>query len=190
MKHSTLLAMAAVLVLVAVGCKADSVPDSPPAAQVGEDIILMKDIQAFRQSRSDNLTDRQALDILVERDLLFQEAEKQGLALSLQEAKEYAKEQRKIIESSGQDEKKVIDNIIRKLGVSYEKYWEEEAPKGYMRAISQSNMKNSIRDEIRDDILKNHPGLSNEEVQKIFDEMYREKIEELKTKYEVKYYIN
>lgn len=182
--------MTTVLVLLAAGCRTVSVPDSPPAAQVGEDIILVKDIQSFKQNRSDNITDREALDILVERDLLFQEAEKQGLALSLQEAKEYAKEQREIIESSGQDGKKVIDDIISKLGVSYEKYWDEEAPKGYMRAISQSNMKNSIRDEIRDEIQKNHPDLSDEEVQKIFDEMYREKIEELKIKYQVKYYIN
>jgi hypothetical protein len=191
MKHTFLiLIIAFTLTLYIAGCKSKSMPDSPPAAQVGEDIILIKDIQSYKQNSSEKLTDKQVLDILVEKDLLFQEAQKEGVALSLQEAKQYASEQREIIESSGEEGKKAMDEITKKLGVDYEKYWKDDAPKGYMRAISQSNMKNKIKKEIQKKILESYSGLNNEDVEKLFNEMYAKKIEELKEKYKVKYYID
>lgn len=183
----------AIIILVAMSysaCGSKAPADNPAAAQVGDTIISVKDVESFRNMTDKTLTDKQAVDILIERSILFQESQNQGISVSLQEAKEYSKEQRKIIETSGGEQaREVMNDAAKRLKVSYEKYWDEYAPKGYMRALSEAKMKRKIEDEIQSDLVKNHPDLSPEDTKKMFDKMYNDRINELKVKYTIKYYI-
>lgn len=185
-----MICITGVLILTILGCGSKAAQNVPAAAQVGDSIITIKDIEVYKKIKDDSLSDKQVVDMLVEKNILYQEAVNESIDISLQDAKEYAQEQRKIIETTGGEEsKKVIDELIQKIGVSYDEYWENYAPRGYMRTLSETNMKKRLNDDIREDLLKESPGLSGDEMVKAINEKYNGKIDELKLKYSVKYYI-
>lgn len=189
-KLHIMICITGVLILTILGCGSKTAQNVPAAAQVGDSIITIKDIEVYKKMKDDSLSDKQAVDMLVEKNILYQEAVNESIDVSLQDAKEYAQEQRKIIETTGGEEsKKVIDELIQKIGVSYDEYWEDYAPRGYMRTLSETNMKKRLNDDIREELLKESPGLSGDEMVKAINEKYNGKIDELKLKYSVKYYI-
>ncbi|MDI6619716.1 MAG: hypothetical protein QME45_13865 [Clostridiales bacterium] len=164
---------------------------SHAAAKVGNIVITVNGVQSFKQERADKMTDRQALDIIIERSLLFQEAQRQGIAMTLSEAKEYARGQRNILEENNSKEtKKSIMDLIKRLNITYNRYWSDYAPKGYMKAVSESRMKEKFMDEILRGITEKYPSWGDKQIEDEAKTAYNKKISELKKQYKVKYYIN
>ncbi|HBM79368.1 MAG TPA: hypothetical protein DD426_00785 [Clostridiaceae bacterium] len=192
MRHANLILIIFMLLfLLGTGCSMGNKAASHAAAKVGNIVITVNGVQSFKQERVDKMTDRQALDIIIERSLLFQEAQRQGIAMTLSEAKEYARDQRNILEENNSKEtKKSIMDLTKRLNITYNRYWSDYAPKGYMKAVSESRMKEKFMDEILRGITEKYPSWGDKQIEDEAKTAYNKKISELKKQYKVKYYIN
>lgn len=192
MRHANLILIIFMLLfLLGTGCSMGNKAASHAAAKVGNIVITVNGVQSFKQEKADKMTDRQALDIIIERSLLFQEAQRQGIAMTLSEAKEYARGQRNILEENNSKEtKKSIMDLTKRLNITYNRYWSDYAPKGYMKAVSESRMKEKFMDEILRGITEKYPSWGDKQIEDEAKTAYNKKISELKKQYKVKYYIN
>jgi hypothetical protein len=131
-------------------------------AQVENEDITNKEFQIYKAYMNANqklnniqrkLSDSELLKDLVIDKLLVQEAEKQGVAVSLKEAEVHSQEMRKILESTTDEKAKDFQkNVIEVTGLSEEEYWEKHAPSAYRNQLSIQNL---IEKLVRDGILPN-----------------------------------
>lgn len=73
---------------------------------------------------SNEISDNDLLTELVMDELLVQEAENQGVSVSLNTAKEYSIKMKEILENADEKSKEFQRNAIEVTGLSEDKYWE------------------------------------------------------------------
>lgn len=181
------------ILLLAMGCsqvRTSGVLKGSVLAAFNGGNITAADVKNFKRYRKDNLTDKQALEILIERELLYKEALRQGKAVSIKEAQAEADKARTLLERYGtvKDRKAVQDEIL-KLKITEDKYWNEYYPKRLIKPMSTAKMKHEIKNEIYSDIIKSHGDWGQSEIKKQADEDYIKAINDLKARYDLRYNI-
>lgn len=101
---------------------------------------------------SNEISDNDLLTELVMDELLVQEAENQGVSVSLNTAKEYSMKMKGILENADEKSKEFQRNAIEVTGLSEDKYWEEYAPQMYRKQLSTSNLVEKL---VKDGVLPN-----------------------------------
>ncbi|TKI57492.1 hypothetical protein E8L90_19655 [Brevibacillus antibioticus] len=172
--------------------KLNDINSSPETkfAQVENEDITNKEFQIYKAYMNANqklnnidekLSDTDLLKDLVIDKLLVQEAEKQGVAVSLEKAKEHSQEMRKTLESTTDEKAKEFQkNVINVTDLSEDEYWESHAPEAYRNQLSIQNL---IEKLVQDEILPNATNdleAFNEAYKKYTDELYENHSEEVK----------
>jgi t-SNARE complex subunit (syntaxin) len=179
--------------IFAVGCKKDSILYSERHA--GNTLVTFDggkitsgDLENYKKHKNSALSDKQALEMMIEKDLLYKEAQAQNLTATLKEAKAESDKQKSMYEQYGtEQEKKEFQDILKELNISEKEYWNDYSPKAYRKQITIARMEKSIKDKIYADIIKKHSNWGQAEIKKGFDESYSRAINDLKTKYNLQY---
>ncbi|QQE73580.1 hypothetical protein KDJ56_16985 [Brevibacillus composti] len=150
-------------------------------AQVENEDITNKEFQIYKAYMNANLklnniqgklSDSELLKDLVIDKLLVQEAENQGVAVSLKDAEVHSQEMRKILENTDDEKAKDFQkNVIEVTGLSEEEYWKKHAPNAYRNQLSIENL---IEKLVQDGVLPNAT-----EDPDSFDKAYRNYKEDL-----------
>lgn len=164
--------------------------NSKVLAKVGDKVITQDDIDRYRDINGNNLiknfSDKDILNKLIEDNVLIKAAKDDGVKVSKDEVSKIINENKSIIQNEvtkSSDDK--MDKLAKDLGITIEKYWNTYAPKAYASIIAIGKEKNGIKDKIISDISKNHPNFSQVENEKAINDLYQNKLEELKKKYSV-----
>lgn len=181
------------LFILIVGCKQDSTLFSEK--HTGNTLVTFDggkitsgDLANFLKYRQDSMSDNQALEMIIERELLYKEAQAQGLTATLKEAKAESDKQKSTYEQYGtEQDKKELQAVLNELNISEKEYWNNYSPKAYRKSITIASMKKSVKDKIYADVIENHSDWGQTEIEKEFDESYSKAINDLKTKYNLQY---
>jgi t-SNARE complex subunit (syntaxin) len=150
--------------------------------------ITSGDLVNYKKHKNSVLSDKQALEMMIERELLYKEAQAQDLTATSKEAKAESDKQKSMYKQfSTEEEKKEFEDILKELNISEKEYWNDYSPKSYRKTITIAKMKKSIEDKIYDDIIKNHSDWGQAEIKKGFEESYSKAINDLKSKFNLKY---
>lgn|GEM_PF-1455512 len=107
-------------------------------------------------NRKDELSDSELLKDLIIEKLLLLEAEKQGVAVSLEQARAYSDEMRHILESTADEKAKAFQQqVIALTGLREDEYWEKHAPEAYKSQLSIEHLLNKL---VQDGVLPNASG--------------------------------
>ncbi|WP_315120555.1 hypothetical protein [uncultured Clostridium sp.] len=163
--------------------------------QVGEVVATMDegkittgDIKDFKKYRLDDISNQQALEMIIENELLYREAKSKKILITIDEAKTEAEKLRvSFEENSSEEDKKILQDEINKLGITLDKYWNEYCPKLLMKSMSIGKMRNSIKTDFYNYVDSNHPTWGKAEIEEDYNKNYELIIEDLKKKYNVKY---
>ena len=192
-KKAISLSLIVLLLILVTGCKKDIVLVSE--RHTGKTLVTFDgskitsgDIENFKKNRQDNISDKQALEMVIEKELLYKEAQAQGLIATLKEAKAESNRQKNMREQyATEEEKKEFQDILKELNISEKEYWNDYSPKAFRKSITIASMKKSIEDKIYADIIKNHSDWGQAEIKKGFEEFYNKAINDLKSKLNLKY---
>ena len=192
-KKAISLSLIILLFILAVGCK----KDIPLVSErhTGKTLVTfdggkisLGDLASYKKYKNSTLSDEQALEMMVVNELLYKEAQSQGLTATLKEAKEESDKQKSTYEQYGTEhDKKELQDILKELNISEKEYWNDYCPKVYGKQITIAKMKKSIEDKIYADIIKNHSDWGQAEIKKGFEESYSKAINDLKSKFNLKY---
>jgi len=173
-------------VLILTSCENRIIPDHWAAAKVAGRKVTFGEMRVFKQNRNEYISDKQALDLLIEREVLFEEAKTLNVTVSPEDVKqEVHRAKMDFVTSGSEEEEEMLHEQIKILGLSYDQYWDEYLPQSYAKLKTMVRMKKVIRDQIEES-----NNMSSEKMKKEYDKLYQEKIEELKQKYGVEYYLN
>lgn len=141
--------------------------------------------ESLNLAKNDNekLTDKQVADKLIERELLYQEAQKQGLSLNEEEFKKTMDNVKSGIKNDTEAYNQLKDYLTGR-GMTEEEYWKIAEPI-YQKAFLIGQYKKSLKEEFKksDESL---PKLSQSEFNSKFDDLYKNKIKDIKQKAMVK----
>lgn len=131
-------------------------------AKVGDSKITTTDVEFFKKFSGELLSDDQILNVLIEKEVLFQEAKKSGI---LDKAKAEGEKETKKVKENAKDSainyaKDKADEFLKSAGISENKYW------NYVQDYLTKNVAADLEKKKLD----------------------KSKIEELKKQYEVKIY--
>jgi len=100
--------------------------------------------------KSDLEVKKEALRKVIEDKALLSEAVKRGFLASEDEARQYAQEQRAILESPqvAPEDKEFFHEFLKSQGLSEEEYWEKMAPQAYRTVLSMNRLKESFRESV------------------------------------------
>lgn len=186
------LSLIILLSILVTGCKKDITLISEGHA--GKTLVTFDgskitsgDIDNFKKSRQDNITDKQALEMMIEKELLYKEAQSQGLTATLKEAKEESNRQKNMYKQyATEEQKKELQDILKELNITEKEYWNDYSPKAFRKSITIARMKKSVEGKIHTDILKNHSDWGQAEIKKGLEESYSNAINDLKPKFNLK----
>lgn len=179
------------LFIFTMGCNQDSISDKHTGNTLvtfDGDKITSGDVENFKKYRQDNLFDKQALEMIIERELLYKEAQEQDMVATLKETRLISDKEKAMFEQYGTEkDKKEIQGIIKELKISEKEYWNNYVPRQHRKLLTIEKMKESIKDKIYADIIKNHSDWGQSEIEKGFNESYSKVINDLKSKYNLQY---
>ncbi len=116
-------------------------PTSPIVAMLNgepitrEDIIRQKVLMDSTPGISE-ATRAQALEVIVRNKVIFEEAKRRGLAMSLDEARAIVSTQRQMYDQGTLPERDKVTKLIKGFNVDPALYWEEIAPQQYAMMTS------------------------------------------------------
>ncbi|AEE97769.1 SurA N-terminal domain-containing protein [Mahella australiensis] len=151
--------------------------------------LQSKEIDELQNMMPEQPTKEKVLDSLIENEILYQEAVKRGCSVSLDEAKKYLEDNKKIYDeiSSGKltpDNKdmaieacEVTEDFAKGMGMTIEEYMEYLAP-AVQKELSIAKLKQSILQSAPSDV-KSGPQKA--------EEYFNKQKEEIKKNYNVKY---
>lgn len=151
--------------------------------------LQSKEIDGFQNMMPEQPTKKKVLDSLIENEILYQEAVKRGCSVSLDEAKKYLEDNKKIYDeiSNGKltpdnkdmtiDVCKVTEDFATGMGMTMEEYMEYFAPT-VQKQLSIAKLKQLI--------LQSAPADVRSNPQKA-EEYFNKQKEEIKKNYNVKY---
>lgn len=129
--------------------------------KVNGESINPKDISDYQayleevQGQKSDVAKQNAIDKVIEDTILYNEAKKRNLVISIEEAKAFSQSQRNIINNdqtqNSQEVKLMISNLIEGLGITEEQYWNEYAVKGYLKYNSIGKLKAQITKNAKND---------------------------------------
>lgn len=150
--------------------------------------ITISDIDDFKKYREDNLSDKQALEMLIEVEILYKEAKTQEITVTLEEAQLESERIKNELKQYGtEQDKKVIEDIIKELNISESEYWSNYYPKQVIKQMTYGKIRRPIIDKIHADIVENHSDWTKLEIKNGVNEDYSKVIDDLKVKYNIKY---
>lgn len=121
--------------------------------QIEQEVITRKDFKTFQayvkanqqlHGRNTPLSDQEIMKELILEKLLVMEAEKEGVAVDLAEAKAYAQIMRVLLAQQDQEVQDFQRHVIELSGRSEKEYWEEYAPELYRQQLSVMNLLNKL----------------------------------------------
>ena len=192
-KKAISLSLILLILILAIGCNKDIILVTEKhtgnvLVTFDEGKITSGDLVNYKKHKNRALSDKQALEMMIEREILCKEARAQDLTATSKEAKAESDKQKGMYEQFGtEEEKKDFQDILKELNISEKEYWNGYSPKSYRKEITITKMKKSIEDKIYDDIIKNHSDWGQAEIKKGFEESYSKAINELKSKFNLKY---
>jgi hypothetical protein len=174
MKRRRLFLIVVGITLIALGAGlgiAQSLKATPLVAEVAESwkqasdrVILVVDGQPVTEKgwmavypnvrlnpRNAAMSDRDAkilaLRTLIEQNAIYAEAISRGFQASLEEAQQYAQEQRKLLQSPAvvPESLSLYKDFIQALGVSEDEYWQNIAPPVYRGILTENKLRENIR---------------------------------------------
>lgn len=192
-KKANLFALIIMLLLFAVGCRKDIIQLSE--RHTGNTLVTFDggkitsgDLANYKKYKNNTLSDKQALEMMIERGLLYKEAQTKGLTASLKEAKAESDKEKNMFEQYGTEEdKEKFQDILKELNISEKEYWNNYITKVNRKNLTIAKMKKSIEDKIYNDIIKNHSDWGQAEIKKDFEGSYSKAINDLKSKFNLKY---
>lgn len=191
MKRIVFSGLLILLIIFTVACEKDTVT----VEQTGKTLatfdggkITTGDVDNFKNYRQDNLPDKQALEMIIERELLYKEAQAQCLTATLKETRAESDRAKNTLEQyETEQNKKMFQDEIKKLNISESEYWNNYYPKQLIKPLTVGKMKNSFKNKIYKDIINNHSDWGQPEIEKGSKEAYDKAINDLKSKYNLKY---
>jgi hypothetical protein len=185
------LGLMILLFIFSLGCTQSYISDE----QIGKTFVTFDggkvtsgDIENFKKYRQDNLSDKQALEMIIERELLYKEAQAQGMTATLEDARVESDKVKSTFDQYGtEQDKKVIQDTTKELKISEKEYWNNYHPKGLLKTLSIGKVSKSIKDKIYSDIMKKHSNLGQAKIEREFKESYEKVINDLKSKYNLQY---
>lgn len=98
-------------------------------------------------AKSDHEIKVETLENVIRNKALLVEALGKGYRVNEEEARVYAEEQRKALQSPDAvpEDRAFLENFIKGLGVSEEEYWGKIAPQAYMLLLPQIHLRESLR---------------------------------------------
>lgn len=112
-------------------------------ANVKGTLITNHDIlkyKAYNQVSEKSLSDDEILELLITEELFLQLAEEKGVAASLDDGYNLAREYRQILMSQEPDVLLTHAKLLTTMGMSEEHYWNVYAPKEYQKQMSIQNL--------------------------------------------------
>lgn len=192
-KKTISLGLILLLLILAIGCNKDIILITE--RHTGNTLVTFDgskitsgDLANYKKHKNSALSDEQALEMMIESELLYKEAQAQDLTATSKEVKAESDKQKSMYEQFGtEEEKKEFQNILKELNISEKEYWKAYIPKAYRKTIAIAKMKNSIENKINEDIINNHSNWGQAEIKKGFEESYSKAINDLKSKFNLKY---
>lgn len=160
--------------------------DETIVAIIDDTKITMKQFEAYKYTLNDSkqkmFSDREILDMLIDKELFYKEALNNGVSVSDSVVDETIKSQKELI-TKNEHEYNQIKDYIAGLGITEEQYW-ENSKTGYKRALICGQYKKILKKAYAE---KNNIKDQNE-LNKQFEEYYKSYIKELKSRSKVEYY--
>jgi Skp family chaperone for outer membrane proteins len=190
-KKIIFLGLLILLIIFSVACEKNKLNAEQPGktlATFDGGKITTVDLDNFKKYRQDSLSDKQALEMIIEREFLYKEAQSLGITVSLKEAQAESEKAKSAIEQYGtEQDKRMIQDEIKKLDISESKYWNDHHPKQLIKPLTCEKMRKSIQDKIYADIIRNYSNWGQPEIEKGSKGAYDKAISDLKSKYNIQY---
>ena len=116
-------------------------------AEVNGEKIFKVDLDKQRLFRTDSISDKDLLDIMINNKILFKKGEEEGLTPTNEELNNYVQAARTSIKNNASEQdKQMITDIIKAYGISEDDYWSNYVPKVYKISITIGKLKQKIKD--------------------------------------------
>lgn len=150
--------------------------------------ITMKQFEAYKltiNSSKDGqkmLSDKEILDMLIDRELFYKEALNNGVSVSDSVVDETIKSQKELL-ANNEHEYNQVKDYIAGFGITEEQYWENAKP-AYKKALICGQYKKILKKAYAEkNKIKDQNELNNQ-----FEEYYKNNIKVLKSKCKIEYY--
>lgn len=139
-------------------------------------------LKATYISSNPNITDKDVFDKLIERQLLFDEAVKNGVSISDEKVAEIIEYTKKAVHSNPTEYDR-LKNYLKGLGVSEDEYWQQSTPT-YKKMLIMGEYKNN---HLKKAFEESNNITNKSELEQKFKQYYEQYINDLKSKSTIKY---
>lgn len=162
--------------------------DETIVATINDSEITMKQFEAYKltiNSSKDGqkmLSDKEILDMLIDKEVVYIEALKNNISVSDSFVDESINSSKELV-TQNQSEYNQLKDYISGLGITEEQYWENAKP-AYKKALMWGQYKKILKKAYAEkNNIKDQNELNNQ-----FEEYYKNNIKELKSKSKIEYY--
>lgn len=123
-------------------------PDEAVAAVNGE-AITAKEFETFKllRNQGNSYTDRELLNKMIERRLLYAEAAKQGFESTDGEVDAAIRDVKQALqEEQNREQYEFLQGYLKELNITEEAYWSEHVPAEYKEVLAINKLSDSLRD--------------------------------------------
>ncbi|NPV29525.1 MAG: hypothetical protein HPY58_07700 [Firmicutes bacterium] len=129
----------------------ESIPDKDKIVMVVNGMpVTKKDFENQRALLSferESVSDDEVREKIIEKTVLYEEAKKRGLTVSLEEAKQFSQRMKKEAFGSDVENPELIKNYIEGQGLTIDEFFDKVAPPLYQQALSIGKLRAQIYDE-------------------------------------------
>lgn len=143
-----------------------------------------EDQRALLSFAAEAVPDSVVRDKIVEKIVLFKEAEERGLVVSFQEAKQYSQKMKKESISSNVDNPEFVKNYIQGQGLTIDEFFDTVAPPLYQQALSIGKLRTQVYDEVDKNL---EPNITIEQKMAAQKQAFDKLTKELKEKAVIEY---
>lgn len=152
-------------------------------AEVNGRQIRENDIKAIKVMSDANMSEEEILNMLIDQQLLLEEAKRQNLEPTPEEIQAAVDEARETYNKYASEKDKMdIQAVIEGLGLSEKEYWENYVPSKYKEMLTAGKLRTKIRKDVEKNI-KNPNDINSK-----YREELNKTIKELRKKAEIKIY--
>lgn len=152
-------------------------------AEVNGIQIRENDIKAIKVMSDANVSEEEILNMLIDQQLLLEEAKRQNLEPTPEEIQAAVDEARETYNKYASEKDKMdIQAVIEGLGLSEKEYWENYIPSKYKEILTAGKLRTKIRKDVEKNI-KNPNDIYSK-----YREELNKTIKELRKKAEIKIY--